>query len=108
MKIGEANQLKEILMTRARQQTSRILGLSQRATTGTLALAILLVPMVFTAQSAQAQTYTVLHNFTGPDGAYPDAGLTMDKAGKSIRHDLCGRNGTVRGCIRAERLRHRI
>jgi uncharacterized repeat protein (TIGR03803 family) len=30
----------------------------------------------------EAQTFTVLHNFTGNgDGAYPYAGLTMDKAG---------------------------
>ena len=30
---------------------------------------------------AQAQTYTILHNFTGrSDGAYPIAGLTIDKA----------------------------
>jgi len=28
-----------------------------------------------------AQTYTVIHNFTGPDGATPMVGLTMDKAG---------------------------
>lgn len=26
-------------------------------------------------------TKTILHNFSGPDGAYPDAGLTMDSAG---------------------------
>jgi uncharacterized repeat protein (TIGR03803 family) len=33
-------------------------------------------------QSAQAQTYTVLYNFTGgQDGAYPEAGLTMDRSG---------------------------
>ena len=28
-----------------------------------------------------AQTYTVLHKFTGPDGAHPVAGLTMDAVG---------------------------
>jgi uncharacterized repeat protein (TIGR03803 family) len=32
-------------------------------------------------QSAQAQTYTVLHTFTGLDGANPLAGLTIDRAG---------------------------
>lgn len=31
--------------------------------------------------AAQAQTFTVLHSFTGPDGATPLAGLTMDRAG---------------------------
>jgi len=34
------------------------------------------------AQSAQAQSFTVLHSFTGgADGASPAAGLTLDKAG---------------------------
>ena len=31
--------------------------------------------------SASAQTWTVIHSFSGPDGAYPGAGLTMDAAG---------------------------
>ncbi len=30
---------------------------------------------------ARAQTHTVLHSFTGADGEYPEAGLTMDSAG---------------------------
>jgi hypothetical protein len=34
------------------------------------------------APAAQAQTFTVLHSFTGhADGAYPRAGLNMDRAG---------------------------
>ncbi len=33
------------------------------------------------AQPAQAQTFTVLHTFTGPDGADPLAHLTLDRAG---------------------------
>ena len=45
-----------------------------------LSLAIILTLVV--AQSAQAQTYTVLHSFTGgQDGANPWAGLSMDRAG---------------------------
>jgi uncharacterized repeat protein (TIGR03803 family) len=33
-------------------------------------------------RSGQGQTFAVLHSFTGGgDGAYPGAGLTMDKAG---------------------------
>jgi uncharacterized repeat protein (TIGR03803 family) len=39
---------------------------------------------------AQAQTFSVLHSFTdGPDGGFPQAGLTMDAAG-----NLYGTNGT--------------
>jgi uncharacterized repeat protein (TIGR03803 family) len=38
--------------------------------------------IMFAAMPAQAQTFTVLHNFTnGPDGGEPVAGLSMDRAG---------------------------
>jgi uncharacterized repeat protein (TIGR03803 family) len=43
-----------------------------------MVLALSLLPM----QSLRAQTYTVIHNFTGGrDGAYPSAGVTVDAAG---------------------------
>jgi uncharacterized repeat protein (TIGR03803 family) len=46
----------------------------------TLALALLLT--VVGTLSAQAQTYSVLYSFTGgADGAYPYAGVILDKAG---------------------------
>src|ERR1035441_6130913 len=41
----------------------------------TLLLAVVATP------SAQAQTLTVLHNFTGADGAAPVAGLMIDQRG---------------------------
>jgi uncharacterized repeat protein (TIGR03803 family) len=45
-------------------------------------MAIVFALTVVLMQSAQAQTYTVLHNFTGgQDGATPLAGVTIDKAG---------------------------
>lgn len=38
--------------------------------------------IVVLALSAQAQTFQVIHSFTGgPDGSHPQAGLTQDKAG---------------------------
>ena len=43
----------------------------------TMVFALAIVAM----QPAQAQTYKVLHNFTGQDGATSFAGLTMDKTG---------------------------
>ena len=47
-----------------------------------LASALVLAPAVFAAQPAQAQTYNLLHTFTGgADGATPDAGLVVDAAG---------------------------
>ena len=47
-----------------------------------LALAIVFVMTVVATHAAQAQTFTVLHNFTGgADGGTPIAGLTIDQAG---------------------------
>lgn len=46
-----------------------------------LALSVLLILLV-TAPAAQAQTFTVLHSFTGPEGANPYSGLIMDHAGR--------------------------
>lgn len=46
--------------------------------------ALALVPgfTIFAVRSMQGQTFTVLHNFSGRDGANPYAGLTMDTAGR--------------------------
>jgi len=46
------------------------------------ALAIVFVLMFVATQGVQAQTFTVLHNFTGgQDGASPSGGVTIDQAG---------------------------
>ena len=67
-------------MTSSRQQRTSIFGTSRRAATAALAMALALT--VVPTPAAHAQTFTVLHNFTnGQDGAHPEAGLTMDKAG---------------------------
>ena len=62
------------------------------------ALTVALMP------SAQAQTYTVLHNFTGGlDGGTSSAGLTMDKAGNLYGTTYTGgiaNRGTVFKLIR--------
>ena len=45
-------------------------------------IGVALVSVVATAYPAQAQTFNVLHTFTGgQDGMQPSAGLTMDGAG---------------------------
>src|ERR1700735_2912924 len=47
------------------------------------ALALVLALTTIAAQSAQAQTFQLLHRFTdGNDGGTPFAGLTMDAAGR--------------------------
>jgi uncharacterized repeat protein (TIGR03803 family) len=69
-------------MANLRRFRSLTLGLSMGAATATLALAILLVVTVVASPAAQAQTFSVLHSFTGGgDGADPRAGLTIDAAG---------------------------
>ena len=53
-----------------------------RAATVALAIATVFALTVVLTQSAHAQTFKVIHTFTGgADGAIPDAGLTMDRAG---------------------------
>ena len=47
-----------------------------------MALVSLLVLTLVTTRAAQAQTYNILHTFSGGgDGGFPIAGLTMDRAG---------------------------
>jgi len=53
-----------------------------RAAVAALAMATVFALTVVLTQSAQAQTYKVLHNFTGGvDGWSPSAGVTLDAAG---------------------------
>ena len=53
-----------------------------QSTTAKFASILCFVLAAMLTQPAQAQTFTVLHEFTGEaDGSYPDAGLTMDRAG---------------------------
>ena len=55
-----------------------------------MAVAVMLLALTV---SAQAQTYNVVHSFTGPDGAAPNAGLTMDRAGNLYGTTTQGGNG---------------
>jgi uncharacterized repeat protein (TIGR03803 family) len=64
-----------------KQSRSENLAISPRTATVACLLAILLGLTAVGTPVAQAQTFTVLHNFTGPEGARPPAGLTMDQAG---------------------------
>ncbi len=62
-------------------------GAGLRLDSAALAILVLLLFLIFvllfmtlTAPPAQAQTYKVIYNFTGGgDGAWPDAGLTIDR-----------------------------
>ena len=57
----------------------------------TAALAIVFVLTILSTESAQAQTYTILHSFTGgQDGGSPFTGLTMDRAGNLYGTTMIG------------------
>src|SRR5579871_210826 len=66
-------------MKSSRPFSRQTLQRSLRAT-ACLLLVIGVVAVIATI-AAQAQTYTVLHTFTGPDGYNPQAGVTLDAAG---------------------------
>lgn len=73
-----------------------------------LAAAALATLLLVVATQMQAQTYTVIHDFTGgADGAYPYAGLSIDRAGNlygtashgGFQGNDCGSiGGSVGGC----------
>lgn len=66
-------------MTHSEQRRRWTGGIDPRVTIAAYALALLMI--AFTTQ-LHAQTFTVLHTFTGgSDGAQPPSGLTMDSAG---------------------------
>ncbi len=44
--------------------------------------AIAIAATLLLALSAHAQTFSVLHTFSGPDGAFPQAGLSIDASGR--------------------------
>jgi uncharacterized repeat protein (TIGR03803 family) len=58
------------------------------------------VSMVCFSATTQAQTYAVLHSFTGiPDGYQPYAGLVLDAAGNLYGTTYLGGNGTDSGTV---------
>ena len=75
--------------------------------TAALAIATVFALTVVLTQSAQAQTYKVIYNFTGgPDGANPGGGLTMRWSRKSSMEPQFWRE--PRRQLRHDRMRHGI
>src|ERR1019366_9655605 len=61
----------------SKRQSQSFIRENSPAATAAVAMAIIFVLTFFLLPPAQAQTYQVIHNFTGgQDGAYPEAGLT--------------------------------
>jgi len=73
-----------------------------------LASAILLILIPFASTSSRAQTTSVLHTFSGPDGEYPYGTLTMDRAGNLYGTTLFGGSGCgTEGCGTVFKLTHK-
>jgi uncharacterized repeat protein (TIGR03803 family) len=84
-------------------------GANLRPDSAALAIMILLLFLIFvllfmtlTAQPAQAQSFQVIYNFTGGADSYPEAGLTIDRAG-SLYGTTAG-FGDCNGCGEVFRL----
>lgn len=63
------------------QHRGRTLRTCVQTASAAIALAVVFVLGIVATQSAHAQTFTVLYNFTGSDGAYPYASVTRDAKG---------------------------
>ncbi len=86
-------------MTNSVQHQSWSRNLVFRSNTAGLTILILFTFSLVVMQSAQAQTLTVLHAFTGGqnDGARPGAGMTMDRAGNLYGSTIYGGDESCTG-----------
>jgi uncharacterized repeat protein (TIGR03803 family) len=85
-------------MTNRRQHTASTALLRLRASIGVLSLMVMVV-LVPTVLTAQAQTYHILHTFTGgSDGGYAYTGLIRDSKG-SLYGTTCGTCGQGFGTV---------
>ncbi len=58
---------------------------------------VVVIAALLVSPSAPAQTYTILHTFTGPDGASPGGPLIRDAAGNLYGSTYYGGNGNLCG-----------
>ncbi len=81
----------------AKQQICKSLA-PRISSVATAAMAIATVFMLAVLlQSAQAQTFTVIHSFNGVDGAFPQSGLTI--AGPGVFYGTTGEGGGIYGNV---------
>jgi uncharacterized repeat protein (TIGR03803 family) len=103
-----SHSIKETIMTNQAEVSTTILR--SRTQLPAFALALLFALTVIATQPVQAQTFTVLHNFAGAEGAYPYAGLTLDQAGNlygtTANGGHTGGNCGTNGCGTVFKLKH--
>ncbi len=75
----------------AKQQSQNFLlrGIS-RATMTVLGIVLVLTLILVFTEPAQAQTFQVIHTFSGADGAFPQTGLTIDSSGNLYGTTVAG------------------
>jgi len=79
------------------RNVSRISFRKMPETSGWFAVCAILVLAIISSPAAQAQTFSVVHAFTGsPDGAQPQYGIVMDKQGNIYGNTWFG--GCTSGC----------
>ncbi len=67
---------------------------------------VLAFVLILGTVAAQAQTFQVIHTFTGPDGAIPRAGVTVDRGGKLYGTTFAGHEGSGWGGVYQMRQRN--
>jgi hypothetical protein len=94
-------------MAALKQSATSIFDINLRTGVVALILAAVSAATVMAAPSAQAQTYQLIHDFSGPDGAHPSA-LVMDAAGHLYGATQNGGTGAAcqGGCGVVFRLTH--
>src|SRR5450759_5268235 len=71
-----------VTMADQEPRIASISNINLRAVTFALVCVVMFAATIMAASAVQAQTFTLLHTFTGgPDGGSPIAGLTEDSAG---------------------------
>ena len=74
--------LKGEINVASRKIAASIFNVTLQARIAALIPVAVLTAVLTTVPTAQAQTYTILHNFTnGSDGSFPQSGVTLDRAG---------------------------
>jgi uncharacterized repeat protein (TIGR03803 family) len=96
------------IMTKAMHPRLCLDSTTFHRTTAALAVITIIVAVVIGAPVVWAQSYSVLHNFTGgADGGVPQVGLTMDAAGNFYGTTYNGGNpACTNGCGVVFRLTH--
>jgi uncharacterized repeat protein (TIGR03803 family) len=73
----------------------------------TVAATAIATLLIVAATPAHAQTFTVIHSFSGSDGGNPAAGLTLDRAGNLYGTTTDGGNDRCQyGCGTVFKLAH--